>query len=68
MKQIEKIQSTRQELHDLGAQKLTVFTNNVNILAGYWTKTTADAHEIQSWLKDGASMAVSYIELSGSTY
>ncbi|PLB48703.1 hypothetical protein P170DRAFT_359049 [Aspergillus steynii IBT 23096] len=55
--QIEQIQHARQELQDLGTQKLKVFTDNVNVLSGYWTATTAQAHEIQAWLKDGASMA-----------
>lgn len=56
--QLEKIRRTRQELQTLGTDKLKVFQNNVDVLAGYWIHTTADAHEIQGWLNDGADDAV----------
>ncbi|KAF5857400.1 hypothetical protein ETB97_005892 [Aspergillus alliaceus] len=57
LNQVEKIQHTRQDLVDLGKEKLTVFTDSVKILTGYWTRTTANAREIKDWLEDGANMA-----------
>ncbi|CAI7676400.1 unnamed protein product [Penicillium discolor] len=57
-KQIETIQQARAKLVELGDDKLKVFTEKMNFLAGYWTRTTADAREIEKWLKSGAKLAV----------
>ncbi|KAJ5394029.1 uncharacterized protein N7487_011670 [Penicillium crustosum] len=57
-KQIEIIQQARAKLVELGDDKLKVFTEKMNFLAGYWTRTTADAREVEKWLKSGAKFAV----------
>ncbi|KAF7526435.1 hypothetical protein PCG10_004131 [Penicillium crustosum] len=56
-KQIEIIQQARAKLVELGDDKLKVFTEKMNFLAGYWTRTTADAREVEKWLKSGAKFA-----------
>lgn len=63
-KQIEIIQQARAKLVELGDDKLKVFTEKMNFLAGYWTRTTADAREVEKWLKSGAKFAVWFNDLN----
>ncbi|XHF97160.1 hypothetical protein AWENTII_000762 [Aspergillus wentii] len=56
--QITQIQDARNGLTKLGTEKLTSFSEAVNMLSGFWQNVAVDARAIRDWLKTGADFAV----------
>ena len=56
--QIEQIRLARQELMDVGEDKLEAFRVNLNVLQSVWTSVAADTRIISGYLNGALEIAV----------